>query len=154
MKKYIPKNDWEITVDHVKKEAIRTIESIRNGCVDLDDLDKLQNHLMFSVALMKMQGPKKWELAKIHAKIMSMEIKKQKTEETKIQKGEAMNGNDIEDLIRDSGAYEAIYDDSEGRKIVVITGSDLTYLIQNLLKKEKEKTIEKLQNITTENSSQ
>jgi hypothetical protein len=37
-------------------------------------MDKLQNFLLFSLALMQMEGPKKWELAKLNAEIMSFSL--------------------------------------------------------------------------------
>lgn len=67
----------------MRSEAMKTINKIRSGAVDLDELDKLQNHLMFSLALMQMEGPQKWELAKINAKIMSFNIAESKDKEDK-----------------------------------------------------------------------
>jgi hypothetical protein len=80
-KKYKPNEDWRLIVDHVRSEAMKTINKIRSGSVDLDELDKLQNHLMFSLALMQMEGPQKWELAKLNAKIMSFNIAETKNKD-------------------------------------------------------------------------
>jgi len=66
-----PDPEWRARVDHVRREAMQTIRDIRTGAVDMDQIDKLQNFLLFSLALMQMEGPKKWELAKINAEIMS-----------------------------------------------------------------------------------
>ena len=76
MKKRKIDQDWRITVDHVHREAMRTITDIRNGSVNLDDLDKLQNHLLFSISLMRIEGPKKWALAKLNSEIMSFNAEK------------------------------------------------------------------------------
>ena len=74
MKKYKPDPEWRIKVDHVRREAMRTIRDVRSGAVDKDQLDKLQNFVLFSLALMQMEGPKKWELAKLNAEIMSLSM--------------------------------------------------------------------------------
>lgn len=66
-----PDPEWRARVDHVRREAMQTIHDIRTGAVDADQIDKLQNFLLFSLALMQMEGPRKWELAKINAEIMS-----------------------------------------------------------------------------------
>ncbi len=71
MKRHKPDHKWRLIVDHVRREAMQTIRDIRSGAVDTDQIDKLQNFLLFSLALMQMEGPKKWELAKINAEIMS-----------------------------------------------------------------------------------
>ena len=66
-----PDPEWRARVDHVRREAMQTIRDIRTGAVDSEQIDKLQNFLLFSLALMQMEGPRKWELAKINAEIMS-----------------------------------------------------------------------------------
>lgn len=81
MKKYKPDPDWRFKVDHVRREAMQTIRDIRSGAVGRDQVDKLQNFLLFSLALMQMEGPKKWELAKINAEIMSFTLEKEKEDE-------------------------------------------------------------------------
>jgi hypothetical protein len=74
MKKYKPDLEWRVKVDHVRREAMQTIRDIRSGEVDAEQMDKLQNFLLFSLALMQMEGPKKWELAKLNAEIMSFSL--------------------------------------------------------------------------------
>jgi hypothetical protein len=66
-----PDPAWRARVDHVRREAMQTVADIRSGAVDAEQIDKLQNFLLFSLALMQMEGPRKWELAKVNAEIMS-----------------------------------------------------------------------------------
>jgi hypothetical protein len=63
---------WRSRVDHTRSEAMRVLASIKNGTVDENDLDMLNNFVQFSLALMQMEGPKKWALAKMNAEIMSL----------------------------------------------------------------------------------
>ena len=66
---------WRTKVAHTRKEAMRTIRNIRAGDVNEEDLDKLQNFVQFSLALMLMEGDKKWARAKVNAEIMSYTVK-------------------------------------------------------------------------------
>ena len=66
---------WRTKVAHTRKEAMRTIRNIRSGDVNEEDLDKLQNFVQFSLALMLMEGDKKWARAKVNAEIMSYTVK-------------------------------------------------------------------------------
>jgi hypothetical protein len=66
-----PDQEWRIYVDDVRRQAMQTIADIRSGAVDAEQIDKLQNFVLFSLALMQMEGPRKWQLAKINAEIMS-----------------------------------------------------------------------------------
>lgn len=66
---------WRTKVDHTRKEAMRVIREIRAGDVNEEDLDMLQNFVQFSLALMQMEGEKKWARAKVNAEIMSFTIK-------------------------------------------------------------------------------
>ena len=66
---------WRIKVDHTRREAMRVIREIRAGNVNEEDLDMLQNFVQFSLALMQMEGEKKWARAKVNAEIMSFTIK-------------------------------------------------------------------------------
>jgi len=59
-------------VDHTRKEAMRVLHDVRRGYVNADDLDMLSNFVQFSLALMQMEGPKKWALAKVNAEIMAL----------------------------------------------------------------------------------
>ena len=58
-------------VDHTRTEAMRVLADVRKGYVNADDLDMLSNFVQFSLALMQMEGPKKWALAKMNAEIMA-----------------------------------------------------------------------------------
>lgn len=62
---------WQITVDHTRAEAMRTIRDIRRGIVQEEDIDRLNNFVLFSLALMQMEGPQKWARAKVNAELMS-----------------------------------------------------------------------------------
>ncbi len=68
---------WQNTVDHTRREAMRTIEDIRQGVVNEEDIDKLSNFVQFSLALMLMEGDKKWARAKMNAELMSLMKDKQ-----------------------------------------------------------------------------
>lgn len=70
-----PTREWQATVDHTRSEAMRTINDIRSGVVNEEDIDKMQNFILFALALMLMEGDKKWARAKLNAEIMSF-IKK------------------------------------------------------------------------------
>jgi hypothetical protein len=63
---------WQARVDHTRREAMRTLDNIRAGNVDEEELDKLQNFVQFALALMAMEGDKKWARAKVNAEIMSL----------------------------------------------------------------------------------
>lgn len=63
---------WQAKVDHSRREAMRVIRDIRAGEVTTEDLNMLQNFVLFSLALMQAEGPKKWELAKLNAELMSL----------------------------------------------------------------------------------
>jgi hypothetical protein len=69
---------WQATVDHTRKESMRVMRSIQAGEVSEHDLDMLNNFLQFSLALMQMEGSKKWARAKMNAEIMAInnEVKK------------------------------------------------------------------------------
>lgn len=62
---------WRTKVAHTRKEAMRTLNNIRAGDVNEEDLDKLQNFVQFSLALMLMEGDKKWARAKVNAELMN-----------------------------------------------------------------------------------
>ena len=62
---------WRTKVTHTRREAMRVIREIRQGDVNEADLDMLQNFVQFSLALMLMEGEKKWARAKVNAEIMS-----------------------------------------------------------------------------------
>jgi len=66
---------WRAKVGHTRKEAMRTIRNIRAGDVNEEDLDKLNNFVQFSLALMLIHGEKSWARAKVNAEIMSYTVK-------------------------------------------------------------------------------
>lgn len=47
------------------------MDNIRKGEVDEMELEKLQNFLQFSLALMQLSGPNKWAQAKMNAEMMN-----------------------------------------------------------------------------------
>lgn len=66
---------WRANVSRTRKEAMRTIREIREGSVSDEDLDKLNNFVQFSLALMLIHGEKSWARAKVNAEIMSYTMK-------------------------------------------------------------------------------
>ena len=63
---------WRLKVNTIRSGAMDAIRSIRAGEIDDIQLDMLQNFVLFSVALMEIEGPEKWALAKLNAEIMSL----------------------------------------------------------------------------------
>lgn len=62
---------------------MRVIADIRNGKVNEEDIDMLQNFVQFSLALMQAEGPKKWELAKMNAELINYMKGGKRAEETR-----------------------------------------------------------------------
>lgn len=62
---------FQAKVDYSRRQAMRVIADIRNGKVNEEDIDMLQNFVQFSLALMQAEGPKKWELAKMNAELIN-----------------------------------------------------------------------------------
>ena len=67
-----PDPTFQHKVDHTRTEAMRVLSDVRRGYVNTDDLDMLSNFVQFSLALMQMEGPKRWALAKMNAEIMAI----------------------------------------------------------------------------------
>jgi hypothetical protein len=71
----MPKNkidyDWQAVVDGNRQGISAVLNGIRNGEVDELELEKLQNFVQFSLALMQLSGPQKWAQAKMNAEMMS-----------------------------------------------------------------------------------
>lgn len=67
-----PDPTFQRRVDVTRTEAMRVLSDVRRGYVNAEDLDMLSNFVQFSLALMQMEGPKKWALAKINVEIMSL----------------------------------------------------------------------------------
>ena len=64
--------NWQLKVNAIRSGAMDAIRSIRAGKIDDIQLDMLQNFVLFSLALMEIEGPEKWALAKLNAEIMSL----------------------------------------------------------------------------------
>lgn len=72
--KYKPKkidHDWEARVNGARIGSMAAFKNIRNGAIEEEQLDKLQNLMQFSLALMQICGPEKWAQAKFNAELMS-----------------------------------------------------------------------------------
>jgi hypothetical protein len=71
----MPKNkidyDWQAVIDGNRKGISAVLNGIRNGEVDELELEKLQNFVQFSLALMQLSGPQKWAQAKMNAEMMN-----------------------------------------------------------------------------------
>ena len=63
--------DWEAVINGNRIGVHQVIESIRKGEVDEVELEKLQNFVQFSLALMQLSGPTKWAQAKMNAEMMN-----------------------------------------------------------------------------------
>jgi hypothetical protein len=63
--------DWQAIIDGNRIGITNVIKAIRNGEVDELELEKLQNFVQFSLALMQLSGPDKWARAKLNAEIMN-----------------------------------------------------------------------------------
>jgi hypothetical protein len=71
----MPKNkidyDWQAVIDGNRKGISAVLNGIHNGEVDELELEKLQNFVQFSLALMQLSGPQKWAQAKMNAEMMN-----------------------------------------------------------------------------------
>jgi hypothetical protein len=71
----MPKNkinyDWQAVIDGNRTGIINVINGIRRGEVDELELEKLNNFVQFSLALMQLSGPQKWAQAKMNAEMMN-----------------------------------------------------------------------------------
>jgi len=63
--------DWQAVIDGNRIGIANVLESIRKGEVDELELEKLQNFVMFALALMQLSGPEKWVRAKMNAEMMN-----------------------------------------------------------------------------------
>jgi hypothetical protein len=63
--------DWQAIIDGNRIGITNVIRAIRNGEVDELELEKLNNFVQFSLALMQLSGPDKWARAKLNAEIMN-----------------------------------------------------------------------------------
>ena len=64
---------WQASVDANRAGVMSALRAIREGIVDAEEVDRLQNFCLFALALMQMEGPQKWALAKLNAEIMSLQ---------------------------------------------------------------------------------
>ena len=63
--------DWQAIIDGNRIGITNEIRGIRNGEVDELELEKLNNFVQFSLALMQLSGPDKWARAKMNAEMMN-----------------------------------------------------------------------------------
>ena len=63
--------DWQAIIDGNRIGITNVIKGIRNGEVDELELEKLNNFVQFSLALMQLSGPDKWARAKMNAEMMN-----------------------------------------------------------------------------------
>jgi len=63
--------DWQAVIDGNRIGIAKVFESIRSGEVDEIELEKLQNFVQFSLALMQLSGSTKWARAKMNAEMMN-----------------------------------------------------------------------------------
>jgi hypothetical protein len=63
--------DWQAVIDGNRIGVSQVMDNIRKGEVDEMELEKLQNFLQFSLALMQLSGPNKWAQAKMNAEMMN-----------------------------------------------------------------------------------
>jgi hypothetical protein len=75
LKEKMPKKkidyDWQAIIDGNRIGITNVIKGIRNGEVDELELEKLNNFVQFSLALMQLSGPDKWARAKMNAEMMN-----------------------------------------------------------------------------------
>lgn len=63
--------DWEAVVNGNRIGVHHVLQSIKDGAVDEQEFEKLQNFVQFSLALMQLSGPQKWAQAKLNAELMN-----------------------------------------------------------------------------------
>ncbi len=63
-------HEWEAKVNGARIGSMAAFKSIRGGLIEEEQLDKLQNLMQFSLALMQICGPEKWAQAKFNAELM------------------------------------------------------------------------------------
>lgn len=63
--------DWQAVIDGNRIGIASVFDSIKKGEVDEQELEKLQNFVQFSLALMQLCGPNKWAQAKMNAEMMN-----------------------------------------------------------------------------------
>lgn len=63
--------DWEAVINGNRIGIAQVFKSIKNGEVDEEEFEKLQNFVQFALALMQLCGPQKWAQAKMNAELMN-----------------------------------------------------------------------------------
>lgn len=63
------KPNWTTATREGVTQALRAIE---DGSIDAEELEKLNNFCQFALALMQMEGSKKWARAKLNAELMAL----------------------------------------------------------------------------------
>ena len=66
-----PDFDWEAIINGNRIGVHQVLQSIKDGSVDEQEFEKLQNFVQFSLALMQLCGPQKWAQAKLNAELMN-----------------------------------------------------------------------------------
>lgn len=66
-----PDFDWEAIINGNRIGVHQVLQSIKEGAVDEQEFEKLQNFVQFSLALMQLCGPQKWAQAKLNAELMN-----------------------------------------------------------------------------------
>ena len=65
---------WRARTNETRTGVMAALRAIRGGEIEEEEVDKLQNFCPFALALMEIEGPEKWSLAKINAEIMSLKL--------------------------------------------------------------------------------
>ena len=63
------KPNWTTSTREGVTQALRAIE---DGSIDAEEFEKLNNFCQFALALMQMEGSKKWARAKLNAELMAL----------------------------------------------------------------------------------
>jgi hypothetical protein len=63
--------DWQAVINGNRIGLAQVLAGIRNGEIDELELEKLQNFVQFSLALMQLSGSAKWAQAKLNAEMMN-----------------------------------------------------------------------------------
>lgn len=64
--------EWDRKVGFLRFHVMRTIGNIRAGAVEEEDLDKLNNYVLQSLALVERSGAKAWAAAQLRAEYVSL----------------------------------------------------------------------------------
>ena len=67
-----PDTTFQMKVDLTRTEAMRVLSEVRRGYVNSKDIDALTKFVTRSLALMQMEGPRKWAMTKFNADLTSL----------------------------------------------------------------------------------